>query len=349
MSSLESRKNKDGRIWWQVRYQWNSHQERIKIGYTSKRVAKQRQLKIDNQLALNIDPKEELKLKVGVKLSELLLKDATWCAERKQPRTIQLNKRAMELLIGWIEDVDIKEIKHDKIELFMIYMKKELKLNNTTINMQIRQLKAVFQRAVDEYGFLKEHPFRKVTQNTVPKNQGKITYLTLKQIDILLESVENKDFLRLIKFYLWTGCRRTEALDLVWNDIDTQSNLINLGQPESKTKLRRSLPINDKLRGLLKELKDDSGGHNKVFWRYENRDPTYVSALFARLRKKMNELPNTLSPHLLRHSFASHLVMQGVDLTTIASFLGHSTAKVTESYAHLQPDHKLSCLNKLPY
>ncbi|NQU04676.1 MAG: tyrosine-type recombinase/integrase [Calditrichaeota bacterium] len=56
-----------------------------------------------------------------------------------------------------------------------------------------------------------------------------------------------------------------------------------------------------------------------------------------------------MSPHLLRHTFASHLVMKGVDLTTIASFLGHSTAKVTERYAHLQPDHKLSCLNKLPY
>jgi len=349
MSSLESRTAKDGRIWWQVRYQWNGQQERIKIGVTSKRVAKQRQAQIDNLLAMSRNPNEELKQISGIKLSELLDKDSVWCSSRMQPKTIQLNKRSMNLLQEFAGDVDFRKIDNNLIERFLIYLKEKLKFNPTTINMQLRQLKAIFQRAIDEYGILKEHPFRRVKQYSVPTQKGRIAYLTVEQVAILLNCIENVYLLQLVKFYLWTGCRRSEAIDLQWDDIDSLNGLINLGQLKSKTKLRRELPINNKLKELLLDLERDSNGSNFVFRRFNEHNPAYVTTLLETIRKKNIELPDTLSPHLLRHTFASHLVMHGVDLTTIASFLGHSTAKVTERYAHLQPDHKLSCLNKLPY
>jgi site-specific recombinase XerD len=53
------------------------------------------------------------------------------------------------------------------------------------------------------------------------------------------------------------------------------------------------------------------------------------------------------SLHSLRHSFCSHLVMSGVDLTTVQRLAGHSTSKVTEQYAHLAPSHLEQSTNRL--
>jgi site-specific recombinase XerD len=53
--------------------------------------------------------------------------------------------------------------------------------------------------------------------------------------------------------------------------------------------------------------------------------------------------------HTFRHTFASHLVMAGVDLATVKELLGHSTIAMTLRYAHLSQDHKIEAVKKLPY
>ena len=79
-----------------------------------------------------------------------------------------------------------------------------------------------------------------------------------------MESIEDSYFLQLVKFYLWTGCRRTEATDLTWLDIDWENSFFYLGPPDSKTKLRRSFPITDRLGVLLKELYRDRNESDRV-------------------------------------------------------------------------------------
>jgi len=284
-----------------------------------------------------------------IRLSELLERDSEWCMSRMQPKTLNLIRRAMALLTEWIGDKGIKEVDCETIESFLNHLRDDLNFKPTTINMQLRQLQALFQRAVDEYGLLPEHLFRKVKQHSVPKYEIKAFYLTVEQVRKLLDSIEDKHFLRLVKFYIWTGCSRIETLELKWNEVDSLNKLIYLGQPKSKTKLRRALPTNQKLESLLEELAEDRQGHDFVFRRYADKNPSYISKRFESLRKSLEEFPNDLSPHLLRHTFASHLVMKVVDPTTVAFFLGHSTSKVTELYAHLQPDHRLMCLDRLPF
>jgi len=121
-----------------------------------------------------------------------------------------------------------------------------------------------------------------------------------------------------------------------------------LGQDKSLTKLRRSFPLTERLSALLLEQKKDCKCE-KVFHKWEKVHPGSISRMFARLRSQIENFPKDSTIHTLRHTFASHLIMAGVDISTVASMLGHSTTKTTELYAHLQPDHIKLAATKLPY
>lgn len=163
-----------------------------------------------------------------------------------------------------------------------------------------------------------------------------------------LACLEDIHFKRLIRFYLWTGCRRNEATDLTWDDVDYQNRIIYLGQAGSQTKLRRQFPMTDRLFELLNELHEDRGEGDKVFWRFAG-NVTYANWKLRKLSNAIEGLPDDLTPHTLRRTFASHLVMKGVDLSTVAALLGHSTTKVTEQYAYLQPDHKRIAADRITF
>lgn len=138
------------------------------------------------------------------------------------------------------------------------------------------------------------------------------------------------------------------STDLKWEDVDWQIGLVYLGHPNSQTKLRRGFPLTGKLETLLRELELEKDQYERVFWRYAG-DPRRISKQIRQIREKCDGLPNNLTLHTLRHTFASHLVMRGVDLSTVASLLRHSAIQVTEMYSHLQPDHILAAADRLPF
>ena len=152
------------------------------------------------------------------------------------------------------------------IERYLSYLHDELGCNETTVNMQLRILKAIFQRAVDEYKMLPEHSFRSVKQYTQAKNARKPNYLTVEQVELLLNSIDDEHFRKLTQFYLWTGCRRTEAVDLIWKDVDWLNGVIYLGQADSQTKVRRAFPLSGKIEALIEDMKRDrKDGQELVF------------------------------------------------------------------------------------
>jgi len=147
----------------------------------------------------------------------------------------------------------------------------------------------------------------------------------------------NVKLYRLTLFLLSTGARKGEALALTWADVDFGRGLVALHTGKhggaGRKKQVRFIPMNATLRSLLEEIRDeakDVPGSATVFC-YPNslRRDFEAAARRAGL--------GHVRPHDLRHTFASHLAINGTPLHTIRELLGHSSMGMTLRYAHLSP------------
>jgi integrase len=141
---------------------------------------------------------------------------------------------------------------------------------------------------------------------------------------------------------LHTGMRRGELCSLRWEHITFPIRDIYVNK--SKSGKARHIPMNNVVNALLRDLYGTGKAPNElVFGDYH---PDYVSHRFDKTCKKLEI--NDFNFHSLRHSFASHLVMAGVNIFQVSKWLGHSSVRVTESYyAHLSPDFKREEIEKL--
>lgn len=145
---------------------------------------------------------------------------------------------------------------------------------------------------------------------------------------------------RVVRWAIGTGMDRSEVLSLSWDAIDTQAGVITA--PRSKTGTDRRIPINSTLRGLLAEARRVRSvtAAGRVFLD-DDGQPISVERVKSSLRRAYPRagLPLRAPFKVFRHTFASRLVMAGVDAPTVARLLGHSTLAVTDAYMHLSPNH----------
>ena len=149
-------------------------------------------------------------------------------------------------------------------------------------------------------------------------------------------------FRRCFEFYLNTGARRAEGLNLEWKDVNFKRKFVFLRH--TKTGKTRMVPMNDTLYDILKEMYQENS-EGKLF----NYSEDAVTRQFKRYLRK-SEINKDLHLHNLRDTFASHLIMNGVDILTVSRYLGHSNIRITEKYyGHLSPGHYHDSIKKLPY
>jgi integrase len=151
-----------------------------------------------------------------------------------------------------------------------------------------------------------------------------------------------------------TGLRKSELIHLSWEDINLDNNTLIVqakGDWHPKDYQVRSIPITTKLATELKKHKLGQQGLNR--WVF----PTIYGTLrknnltrdFRQLLEKCGLYRKGIGWHTLRHTFASHLVMPGTPLKTVAELLGHQSTRMTEVYSHLAPDHLRESVEGLPF
>jgi integrase len=122
-------------------------------------------------------------------------------------------------------------------------------------------------------------------------------------------------------------------------DVDMANRRLYLR--ETKNGALRILPISEFALGVLRSLPEGAAG-DKVFAGVDaSRLSVYIKRVFARLG-----IPDA-SFHTLRHTAASWLVMEGVDLYAVGQILGHKTPRMTQRYAHLSPNYMAGAVSKL--
>jgi integrase len=212
-----------------------------------------------------------------------------------------------------------------------------------TVNRLIATLSHMFTKAVDwnmvEEGVLKR--IRKVKM--LPENNRRLRYLSKEECKELVNSSESH-LKPILITALNTGMRKSEILNLKWNEnVDLKHGFILLGL--TKNGDRREIPINDTLRRTL-QATSRRLDTPYVFYDMKTGKPYKdVKRSFKTAVRKAKI--HDFKFHDTRHTFASHLIMAGLDITTVKELLGHKTLTMTLRYAHLAPSHKVKAVDLL--
>lgn len=211
-----------------------------------------------------------------------------------------------------------------------------------TINRHIATLKHMFTKAVD-WNMVEEDTLKRIRKvKLLEENNRRLRYLSKEECMSLVNACA--DHLKpIVITALNTGMRRNEILSLKWKNVDLKHGFILLDQ--TKNGKRRELPINQTLRETFSRIiprldvpyvfYDAKTGN-----RYQDVKTAFNSAC---RRAGIRDFHF----HDLRHCVASHLVMAGVDLTTVKELLGHETLTMTLRYSHLAPSHKVKAVDIL--
>ena len=242
-------------------------------------------------------------------------------------------------LNGFFADRYIYEINNLNVDE---YKKKRLESEDTvaTINRELSCFKTILRKAV-EWGKLNT-PLPKI--QLFKENNQRVRYLEEKEAETLLEA-SPEPLKSIIVIALHTGMRRGEILSLKWNDVDARERNITIWNTKNREK--RVVPMNSRVCDVFLG-RTKSPDSEFVFTRQNGQHritDDYVTHLFQKVVEKTGI--KNFRFHDLRHTFASWLVMRGVDLKTVQELLGHKDFRMTLRYSHLSPDHKKQAVELL--
>lgn len=217
----------------------------------------------------------------------------------------------------------------------------DMGVTKTTVNRDLALLRKMFNLAID-WGYVSSNPVNKVKFYS-EKDGLKERILTWEEEHRLLEASPTH-LKPVIVVALNTGMRRGEILNLKWDQIDFEKGLIKV--ENTKSGKNRYIHINSDLANLLLGLSAQNEDGEFVFTNPDTGKP-YTDP--KRAFKKACRIAGIedLRFHDLRHTFASRLVENGVDLITVKDLLGHSTVKMTERYTHPNQDLKKKAVEML--
>ncbi|WP_338560638.1 tyrosine-type recombinase/integrase [Erwinia sp. E_sp_B04_7] len=226
-------------------------------------------------------------------------------------------------------------------QMFSRYREKRLKgdyarsnrvkeVSPRTLNLELSYFRAVFNE-LNRLGEWKgENPLRNM--RPFRTEESEMAFLTLEQIARLLQECEhNVDLSGVVKICLATGARWSEAQDLK----PSQLTEYKITFTKTKGRKNRTVPISHNLYEQLPK------GKRKLF------NPCY-NAFRTALKRTGVELPAGQLTHVLRHTFASHFMMNGGNILVLQRVLGHTDIKMTMRYAHFAPDHLEEALRLNP-
>ena len=249
---------------------------------------------------------------------------------------IQYNKFVAE----YNDKLKIEEVNYKIIRSWIVTMVNN-NISNRSINRKVSSLKSFYNFLIKTETInsspLKAHtPLKQSKKIQVPFSQDEINSL----LDSNFFTNDYRGILQktIIAFFYFTGVRRIELITLKESDINIESSTVKIMGKRSK---ERIIPILPKLKKLIinyKEIK--SKFHSKTLsdYLFISKNGNQLSEKFV--YRTVNEYFKLVSPklkkapHVLRHSFATHLINEGADINSVKELLGHSSLSSTQVYSH---------------
>lgn len=240
-----------------------------------------------------------------------------------------------------IEDfyIDNKNILKVTEEDVIKYLKKlnDKKMKRTTISRKISSLKSLY-KYLNKKGISNINPTQYILY---PRKEKKLpNYIEYNELENLLKiSLEGKNNIRnnlIIELLYATGLRVSELVNIKLSDIDIDSNTIRVIGKGSK---ERIVYFGEYAKDALSKYINIGMKNNLAKWLFSNKNGNHLTTraielVIEKIIKKIS-LKTNVSPHTLRHTFATHMVNSGCDIRVLQELLGHENLTTTEVYTHI--------------
>jgi integrase/recombinase XerD len=252
--------------------------------------------------------------------------------------------------MSWITDhtnLDIKNIKEDSINKYISYLFKT-KLKSSSVNRKISSIKSFYLFLIKK-SIVATSPISEVIS---PKQEKYLpSSMSEDEVDKLLNSpdsnikIEKRDKAMIEMLYA-TGMRISELVNLKITDVDMQRCLVKVLGKGSKERL---IPFGEEAYEALNNyLSDRDESSSKEIFLSNRKTKISRVAFWHRIKLYLvrENLKQTISPHTLRHAFATHLLNRGADLRSVQLLLGHSDLSTTQIYTHIAKQRLSDVLKK---
>jgi site-specific recombinase XerD len=274
-------------------------------------------------------------------------------------QTTRSNIIDLNLFKKYLEKEKYKSITGEAVMGFQVYLKKTRSNAGSSVNRKLFSLRSygTYLNTLELYGSEKL-PFKDILKMRLGYSNGPQA-LTIDQVRKLFRHIDKKSYLGIRDYCIYAfmynlGLRVGEVKSLTLKDMDLTAKKVTV---TGKGKKRRTLHITDEMLKII----TDWLSVRKYFLNSDKIDNLFVSKKgnplairtmednFKKIlaASKINTYFN-VTPHTLRHSFASHLNDKDVDILILQSLLGHSTPRSTEIYIHPSEKRVRQALEKLP-
>lgn len=242
------------------------------------------------------------------------------------------------------ESLNYKTIEYSDIRFYLMYLKEEKHDDNSSVSRKLSSLRGLYKYLANEK-IVKSNVFSLVN---APKKSKKLPryfeYNELEELFLVPDtntSLGQRDLLLLEMLYA-TGVRVGELVNIKVKDIDLgRRNIIILGKGNKE----RFVTYGEYCEDILKRYLNDGYillNKNNLDYLFLNNNggnltERGVRYILDELIKKTS-INKKISPHMIRHSFATHLLNEGCDLLTVQKLLGHESIKATQVYTHVTTD-----------
>jgi integrase/recombinase XerC len=259
------------------------------------------------------------------------------------PLTVDAYSKDLESLVEFLKaeyDVDaLEEVNYGQIRSWIVSLS-ENGISNRSINRKISSLKTFYRfllkiKVVEVSPLAKHQPLKTMKQIQVPFSEKEMNRLKEISFPDDFNGVRDRFVVELL---YTTGIRRAELIGLKTQNIDLSAKTIKVLGKRNK---ERVLPILEAVIPLIKNYIDKRNGLTNVvdseyFFLTEKGVKMYESLVYGIINKYFSSISDKVkkSPHVLRHSFATHLLNNGADLNSVKELLGHSSLASTQIYVN---------------
>lgn len=260
--------------------------------------------------------------------------------KRYSPSTIKAYKIYFSDFMGYYKGRDLDLLTVEDINTYMLYMVKEKHISATQQNMRINAIKFYYEKVRKGKRQYYDGIARAKEYKALPE------VLSREEMKNIFTQITNRKHRCMISLIYSAGLRRSELLNLTPKDINSETMSVRIMGKGKKCRYSLLSPK------LLEELRQYFREYRPKKWLFEGETPgvQYSASALVKVLKEAAQragIKHRVHVHMLRHSFATHLLEQGTDLHTIQELLGHNDIKTTTIYLHVSSAHKSQIPNPL--